>query len=348
MAPRGHQPVRPGNVVPMSGTDPSRSVVVTFGPPEEMRLAIEDVLRPLAQVVFAKDLAAHDRRRALESADAILAWSPGREMQPEEMQALVRASFMQVLSAGADQIRFADLPESMVLASNVGAWAEPMAEHVVGMILVLAKRLHLTTAELARGEFNQLIRTAPIEGSVVGIIGFGGIGKATGRQMAALGAKVHAINSTGQTDEPVEFVGTLDDLDAVLAASDFVVIALPLTKSARGLIGRRELALMKPTAILVNVARGAIVEEAALYEHLRTHPEFRAGIDAWWEEPRGKARFATHFPFFELPNLIGSPHNSALVPGIELQAARRAAENVARYLRREPLTGVVRREDYEG
>jgi phosphoglycerate dehydrogenase-like enzyme len=216
------------------------------------------------------------------------------------------------------------------------------------MILALAKRLHLTTAELARGEFNQLIRTAPIEGSVVGIIGFGGIGKATGRRMAALGAKVHAINSTGRTDEPVDFAGTLDELDAVLAASDFVVIALPLTKSTRGLIGRRELALMKQTAILVNVARGAIVEEGALYEHLRTHPEFRAGIDAWWDEPRGKGTFATHFPFFELPNLIGSPHNSALVPGIELQAARRAAENVARYLRGEPPTGVVRREDYEG
>jgi phosphoglycerate dehydrogenase-like enzyme len=165
--------------------------------------------------------------------------------------------------------------------------------------------------------------------------------------MSALGARIHAVNTSGRTNEAVEFVGTLADLDAVLAASDFLVIALPLTKSTRGLIGRRELAEMKPTAILVNVARGAIVDEEALYQHLRTHADFAAGIDAWWNEPRGKEKFSTRFPFLELPNLIGSPHSSALVPGVELLAVRRAAENVARHLRGEPVTGVLRREDYE-
>jgi phosphoglycerate dehydrogenase-like enzyme len=322
-------------------------VAVTFKVTGEMRAGIQEALGPSGTAIFLGDLQGAGRRTALESADALLVWSPWRELEPDEIRLIGRAPFMQLVSAGADQVRFEDLPPSMTVASNVGAYAEPMAEHAVAMILALAKRLNRTNAELARGEFSQWIRTIRIEGSVCGILGFGGIGKATGRLLTALGVRIHAVNTTGRTDEDVEFVGTLDDLDAVLAASDFLVVALPLTKSTRGLIGRRELAAMKPTAILVNVARGAIVDEAALYEHLRTHPDFGAGIDAWWDEPRGKARFSTRFPFFELPNLIGSPHNSALVPGIELHAVRRAAENVGRHLRGEPVTGVVRREDYE-
>jgi phosphoglycerate dehydrogenase-like enzyme len=322
--------------------------VVTFRAADDMREAIEDSLRDLASVVFAQDFTGRDQTRALEAADAILAWNPWRELEPNELPLMARAPFMQLISAGADQVRFGDLPDSMILASNVGAYAEPMAEHVVAMFLALAKRLTRTTRELARGEFDQWVRTVPIQGSVCGVVGFGGIGKATAGRMRALGSSIHAINTTGRTDEAVEFLGTPADLETVLARSDFVVIAVPLTKETRGLIGRRELEVMKPTAILVNVARGAIVEEEALYEHLRTHPDFGAGIDAWWNEPRGQAAFATRFPFFELPNLIGSPHNSAMVPGIEVHAVRRAAQNVARHLRGESVTGVVRREDYEG
>src|SRR5207247_10692489 len=119
------------------------------------------------------------------------------------------------------------------------------------------------------------------------------------------------------------------------------------TVRTRGPIGARELGLMKPDAILVNVARGAIVDEGALYEHLRTSPEFRAGLDVWWHEP-ADGGFRTDHPFFELPNFLGSPHNSAIVPGVLETAARRAAENVGRYLRGEPFTGLMRREDYEG
>ncbi len=125
-----------------------------------------------------------------------------------------------------------------------------------------------------------------------------------------------------------------------------LVITLPLTRSTRGLIGRRELELMKHDAILINPARAAIVDEDALYEHLREHPSFSAGIDVWWQEPRRHGSFATRRPFFELPNLLGSPHNSAITRGTLASAARDAAENVRRFLRGEPPRNLVDRSEY--
>jgi phosphoglycerate dehydrogenase-like enzyme len=99
-------------------------------------------------------------------------------------------------------------------------------------------------------------------------------------------------------------------------------------------------------AIVVNVARGAIIDQGALYEHLRAQPQAGAGIDTWWYEPTGDAPFRTDYPFFDLPNLIGSPHNSSIVAGTMLSAARVAAKNVRRYLRGDAVKGVVRRADY--
>jgi phosphoglycerate dehydrogenase-like enzyme len=221
-----------------------------------------------------------------------------------------------------------------------------MAEYVMAVTLALARRLPQRHAEMARGEFGMWKPVLTLDGAVCGILGFGGIGKATGRLMRAFGARIHGVNTSGRTDEPADFIGTMADLDGVLADADVLVIALPLTRSTRGLIGTRELALMKPAAILVNVGRAAIVDERALYEHLRDHPDFCAGLDAWWHEPGPGAAFSAEYPFFDLPNMIGSPHNSGVTDGALQVGARMAAENVRRYLRGEAVTGVVRREEY--
>ena len=316
-------------------------VVVTFQPNDERRAAFQEVLGDVAEVVVLPDVRAERRAEVVRDASAVITWFPNPALSDDELRAIGSVPFIQLLSAGADTVPFDILQPGVVLAANVGAYAAPIAEHAVAMALALAKRLPQKHAELTRGVFEQLPPTRWIAGSVCGVVGFGGIGKATARLMASLGARIQAINTSGRTDEPIEFCGTLADLDHVLAASDVLVIAIPLTPATTGLIGAEQLARMKPDAILVNVARGAIVDQGALYEHLRTHPDFFAGIDTWWVEPVVDGEFRIDYPFFDLPNLLGSPHNSGFVPGIDAIAAGQAAENVLRFLRGEPVKGQV-------
>jgi glycerate dehydrogenase len=323
-----------------------RLVVVSYPADEDYARINAHTLGGEAAVAFLRQVPEPDRLEVLAGAEALIGWIVGRELPDGALGKMPRLRFIQLLSAGADSVDFRAIPEHVTLAGNVGAYAKPMAEHVLAMTLALARRLPQRHAALARGEWKQAEPLLTLNGAVCGILGFGGIGTATAALMRALGARIHAVNSSGRTREEVDFIGTLADLDRVLAAADVLVVTLPLTTATRGLIGARELALTKPEAILVNVARGAIIDEDALYQHLAEHPGFCAGIDAWWHEPRGGAPFTTSRPFFDLPNVLGSPHNSGIVPGVLPAAAAKAAENVRRYLRGEPVTGVIRREDY--
>ncbi len=321
-------------------------VAVSYPVDDEFIRINTEVLDGLARVVFLHGRPEDERREILRGAEAVIGWNLNRELAASSWRDARRVRFAQLLSAGADGLDFAAIPERLVLASNVGAYAKPIAEHVMAMTLALARRLPQRHAALAVGEFNQQEPLLTLDGAVCAILGFGGIGTATATLMRAFGMRIHAVNSSGRTSEPADWAGTLADLDRVLTVADVLVIALPLTVATRGLLGARELALMKPAAILVNVSRAAIVDERALYEHLRDHPEFSAGIDAWWQEPSADTAFRTGYPFFGLPNVIGSPHNSGIVPGVLQSAARKAAENVNRFLRGEAVTGLIRREDY--
>jgi phosphoglycerate dehydrogenase-like enzyme len=231
------------------------------------------------------------------------------------------------------------------VAANGGAYAEPMAEHALGMALAAAKRLLVEHAALAEGEFNQQRNNKMLAGGVCGIFGFGGIGVATARLMRAVGMKVHAINRRGHSDAEVDRIGGVDQLDTLLAASDVLIISAPLTRSTRGIFDAAALAKMKPDAILINLARGELIDEAALFAHLQAHPQFVACIDAWWIEPIRHGRFAMDQPFMTLPNVIGSPHNSASIAAGRIVALRRAVENCRRAMVGETPWFLVREEE---
>ena len=300
---------------------PVKRVVVTFRGRPDMRAAILDVLGDDAEVVFLADAAS--RPDALAGADAVITWNINHELDPDELAGLGPV-LLQLVSAGAEFVPFDRLSPETTLAANAGGWAEPMAEHVLALTLALAKRLPQNHAAMRRGEFDQETQNRRLRGAVVGILGFGGIGKASARLFEALGARVVPV-------------GRSDDLGGVLPECDVLLVAVPLTRATRGMIGARELASMKPDAILVNVARAAIVDEDALYEHLVRNPSFSAGLDVWWQEHP----FESRLPFLDLPNVIGSPHNSAMAEGSLPAAAGHAAENVLRVVRGEPALHVI-------
>jgi phosphoglycerate dehydrogenase-like enzyme len=322
------------------------NIVVTYNASPEQQALLIEVLGSVASLTFLTELAPTQREQALEEATMLLSWNFPREIQPQDYSHLRRVLFIQLLSAGADHIPFAALPPRIIVASNRGAYAAPMAEHVLAMTLALAKHLLVQHQKLKEGEFDQFIPNRMLSGMTAGILGYGGIGRATARLMRAFGMRIYAINTSGISHEPADFLGTLRDLERVLRESDVVVISLPLTRTTRGLIGKQELAWMKPDAILVNVARGAILDEEALYTHVKSHPGFLLGIDAWWIEPFLHGHFRMEYPFLALPNVLGSPHNSGVVPGVLMSASRQAAENVQRFLKGEQVVGIARREDY--
>jgi phosphoglycerate dehydrogenase-like enzyme len=159
--------------------------------------------------------------------------------------------------------------------------------------------------------------------------------------MHGIGMRVHAINRHGRTDERADWIGTPDRMNDLLEAADVLLISAPLTRATYGLIGATELGRMKEDAILVNLARGEIVQERPLYDHLLKHPRFTACIDAWWIEPGATASSASINRFSTCPtssprrttrDRAGDAHDIAL---------RRAVENCRRALTRETPLHVI-------
>jgi glycerate dehydrogenase len=321
-------------------------VLVTFQVSERGRPAMERALEGLAELRFLSDLAPEERMATLARAEVLLSWNPAAELGADDIRALGKLRFLQLLSAGADHLPLDLFPAQVAIASNVGAYAGPMAEHVMAFVLALAKDLRGGQRKLVAGDFDQKTANRRLSGMSAGILGYGGIGKASARLMKAFGMRVEAINRSGRGDERCDWIGSLKDLDAMLPRVDVLLVSLPLTASTAGLIGSRELALMKEDAILVNVARGEIIVERDLYEHLKSHPRFKAGIDAWWKEPLRHGSFSMNYPFLELDNLLGTPHNSGIVPGAIEDAKAMALDNVRRFLMAEQVVGLVNREEY--
>jgi glycerate dehydrogenase len=319
------------------------SVLVTFSTDEE-RPALEEGVPPGTELQYLEDVPSESRAAAVGAADYVLTLSPARELSDAEFARLGADQVLQLVTAGVDHVPFERLPDGMQVASNAGAYAEPMAEHVLALYLALSKRLPIEHHHMQQGEFNQFRETHRVDGSVCGIFGFGAVGEATARLLKPLGVDVHAVNRRGEADEQTAFLGTPDSLDRLLRRCDGLVISAPLTPETRGRIGRDELETMTADAFLINVSRGEIVDQRALYEHLESNPAFQAGLESWWVEPVRHGEFTVEYPFLELPNVIGCPHNSAMVPGVRTRGIRHATANVRGAIESGTLGNVVDRE----
>lgn len=193
--------------------------------------------------------------------------------------------------------------------------AEPTAELALGLLLAAAKRIVPIDRRFRegnakdRGDRSQALRLA---GRRALVLGHGAIGRRIAEGCRGLGLEVQVLARRARCEGGVRVHGA-DDLAALLPSSEVLLIALPGTPETEGLLGAAELAALAPDAILVNVARGAIVDEAALYEALRSGRLFGAGLDVWWEPVGGEHPFPAQHPFAELENVVLSPHRAGHV-----------------------------------
>jgi phosphoglycerate dehydrogenase-like enzyme len=314
-------------------TNEQPTLVITYKASPAQKLALAEIISDKARIVALDELPEPAARHAaLSSATVLLAHNTAEELQADEINLIRDARLVQFLAAGVDFVPLDQLPPQVPVASNAGAQAESMAEHGLAMALAAAKHLPMEQAKMLRGEFNQFDQTRMVADSTCGIFGLGGTGLVLAGLLKGLGAQVHGINRRGESSVPIDWVGKPEALDTMLAASDILFITAPLTRETLGIIGSRQLSLMNEDGILVNLARGELIDEEALYVHLRANSGFVACLDAWWVEPVRHGRFEMRFPFLELPNVIASPHNSAAAGNRRANGIKRAALNCLRAL----------------
>ena len=266
-----------------------------------------------------------------------------------EMAAAARKlKLIQVPGAGLDRIDLAAVPSGSRVA-NVYGHDNGIAEYVLGVMLALGRGFCRMDAAMREGHWEgSWVVSAPprleLAGKTLGLLGYGRIGGRLSQFAQALGMEVWALRRGAWVTEPrgLAFRGGPADLDAVLERADYLVIALPLTPETRGLLGQRQLKLMKPTAFLINVARAEIVDEAALYEALRGQIIAGAALDVWYQYPKGSGpSYPSRFDFHRLPNVLMTPHVSAWTEETQEGRAKLMAANIDRIARGEPPLNLV-------
>lgn len=293
------------------------------------------------------DLADEDRRTAWSRAEVAVVMGFGKEFPADLGAAAPKLRMIQTLTAGVDNLPYDDLPAGLLVCGNAGAYDVSVGEHAIALLLAAAKDIPRRTAEIRVGTFDQSGMNKALDGTTVLILGMGGIGTFVARAGKALGMHVLGVSRTGSLVPPADEAGALADLPRLLPRADYVVVALPLTKATHALVDRTFLARMKEDAVLVNIARGKIIVEDDLFDHLRTHPAFRAALDVWWTYPSGKAGRPFRRPFHELPNVVMTPHNANAIPVQRRRAMEAAVENVLRFVRGEAPRNVVKVSEYE-
>jgi phosphoglycerate dehydrogenase-like enzyme len=260
-----------------------------------------------------------------------------------------RLRFVQSVATGIELIELAALPRGVAICNAFGH-ETAIAEYVLMTMLVWSHRFREIEADFrtrSSWRASWVESGAPhgeILGSTIGIVGLGRVGQEVARRAAAFGCHVIAANrSPRRAKGSVEQVYPLSELDRMLPVCDFVVLSTALGPETEKLIDASRLELMKRSAFLVNIARGAVVDEDALYRALRDRRIGGAALDVWWQYPNAAEpeRRPSRHPFHELPNVIMTPHCSGWTEGMVARRWAEVAGNINRFVRGEPLENVV-------
>ncbi len=260
-----------------------------------------------------------------------------------------RFSLLHVPGAGLDGIDFASLPPGCIVC-NVFEHEGPIAEYVLLALLEWQIRLGAMRARFSPetwpDAYRHRVPHGELLGATLGLLGFGRIGRAIAARAKAFGMRVVAVDQAAVTpDGLADAVLPPAELGRLLGEADFLVVACPLTDSTRGLLDARTLRQMKRTAVLINVSRAEIADEAALYEALSTGVIAGAFLDVWYRYPGGadEAVAPSRFPFHTLPQVYATPHSCAWTTELPHRRYRVIAENIRRWAAGETLLNMVHR-----
>jgi phosphoglycerate dehydrogenase-like enzyme len=304
--------------------------------PDDRSLPVLGEAAPGATFVLGS--AAADFEKAAPP-DAILVCSAGRAALAPVLAMAPGARWVHSRAAGLDHLLFPALTDAdVVLTNGRGVFSRALAEFVIGALFYFAKDFRRLVRNQQRGVWEPF-EPEDVSGRTLAIVGYGDIGRAVAERAHKLGMKVVALRRRPQLSGEDPWVdatvppGQLIDL---MRRADDVVVAAPLTAETRGLVGAAAIAAMKPTAVLVNVGRGPVVDESALVQALRQGGIRGAALDVFETEP-----LPSGHPLYELENVLVSPHCADNTPGW-LEAAMRAfLRNLDRFRRGERLENVA-------
>ena len=252
-----------------------------------------------------------------------------------------RLAWVQVTAAGFDWIRCPELDErvtrdGMLVTRSESSYNVPIAEYVVAAIMFSAKRFG-DMRQAQEAHVWDRFMAKDVGDSLVAVFGTGAIGAEVAWRCTALGARVVGVSRSGRHVEGFDEVVTPDQADPLLADADFVVLAMPLTVETENMIGEQQLRTMRSDAVLVNVGRGALVDDGALLRALREGWIGGAVLDVFREEPLGAAS-----PFWDAPRTVVTPHTSFRSSGNVARLLNDFRVNLDLYLAGAPLRGTMK------
>jgi phosphoglycerate dehydrogenase-like enzyme len=308
---------------------------------QEIADTIQSVLGDKAQVITSERTA----EDMLEKGSDAVAVASGR-VPSEYIKQAKSLKMIQAFGAGVDKIDHeAVLARGDLIVCNNHVNADEVAEYAIMLLLAVTKHIIPSHEKLREGDWSlgwgSDRPNIEIRKKQLLIVGLGNVGRAIAKRLQSFDVEITAVTRTGESDSEhlVHKLASVDQIEDIVRQADFVILSLPLTDESEGLVDEEFLSWMKPASILVNVSRGPIIKESALYHALQDNKIAGAALDVWWEYPKewgGTGKLPSEeYAFHKMKNVVLSPHRAGYSEHIHEEQLRFVGENILRFIRGE-------------